>query len=68
METLLGSGLIAFFVAAAAQAFRFQRGLQRTIDHLRERLETAEKDIRECLADRAALRTELEMLKKGRDE
>ena len=38
-------------------------GLQRTIDSLRERLDAAEKDIRECLADRAALRQEIEDLK-----
>lgn len=39
-------------------------GLQETIDALRDRLDVAERDIRECVADRAALRQEVADLKR----
>jgi hypothetical protein len=66
----------AVFVAVAVNAFskvfkittadkdKFLKGLQDTINHLRARQDQQEADIRQCLEDRAALRKELEMLKK----
>lgn len=52
----------------ADQRRKFDEGLQQTIDHLRDRGDQQEKDIRECIEDRAKLRQELADMHKSCSE